>query len=213
MQFNDVLKQSINQYKDIPLVQRQIEDYFERNKAARIYAELCEKNNWPLIFDHLTIRTYDIDKASEPYLSLGWKYDETIEYKNEGWWAKVFRNAPYAPFFIDQAYIGVKDHIITKWVDKFGDKSFHHIAVRLPQGLEIEEVISKLQLASIHFPGSITGGKGSRLRQVFSQAEIIDGTPFSVLELAQRDKNPQNGLIYEGFISEQADSLMKDSIL
>jgi len=213
MIFNELLKEAIAAYEPVKLVQDQIEHYFHKNTAARAYTKICQENNWPLVFDHLTIRTHDIEKASHQVIHLGWKYDETIEYKNEGWWAKVFRHSHFAPFFIDESYPDAANPIIKRWVDHFGDQGLHHIAVRTPDGVEIEEVVHKLELRDIHFPGKITGPQGTRLRQIFSQAEVIDGVPYSVLELAQRNKDPKTGKVYEGFISVQADSLMKDSTL
>ncbi len=117
--------------------------------------------------------------------------------------------------FIDQTYDDALEslQIIKKWVDKFGDKDYHHIAVLLPRGIEIEEVIDLLKKKEVNFPGKVTGPKETRLRQIFSQAEVVDSQPYSVLELAQRNPDPKTGEIYKGFISEQADSLMKDSVL
>ena len=165
--------------------------------------------------DHLTVRTYNVDRASEEYIKSGYKYDEKVDYRNEGWYAKVFRHPKYPTLFIDQSYDNAKEDqkIIKRWVDKFGDKEFHHIAVQLPQGVEIEEAIDHLKKKGINFPGKITGPKGTQLRQIFTQAEVIDGFPYSVLELTQRNKDPKTGKIYAGFITVQADSLMKDSVL
>ncbi len=117
--------------------------------------------------------------------------------------------------FIDQTYDDAPEslQIIKKWVAKFGDKEYHHIAVLIPKGVDIEEVIDLLKQKGINFPGKVTGQKGTRLRQIFTQAEVIDGQPYSVLELAQRNPDAKTGTIYPGFISEQADSLMKDSVL
>lgn len=215
MTLDGYLLKSIEKFKSDSIVYERVKLYFEKNCAARKYAEVCKENNWEIVSDHLTVRTYNIDKAAQEYENIGFTFEERIDYRKEGWFAKVYRHPIYGAMFVDQNYDDVPEDkkIIKKWVDKFGDKEFHHIAVRLPHGVEIEEVINALKEKGINFPGSVTGPKGSRLRQIFSQAEFIDGEPYSVLELAQRNNDPKTGEFYEGFINEQADSLMKDSIL
>lgn len=215
MALSNYLLKQFEKYKGEKLLYEPLTAYFEKNMASRKYVEVCEENNWEFFVDHLTIRTYKIDEAAKKYEKLGWKYETTIEYLNEGWWAKVYRHSEYAPMFIDQTYDNAPSdkQLLRKWVDKFGDKDFHHLAFRLPQGVEIEEAIDFLQKKGVNLPGRITGPKGSRLRQIFTQAEVVDEVPFSVVELAQRSKDPKTGKVYEGFISEQADSLMKDSVL
>lgn len=215
MSLNNYLKNVLEKYKNEKTIYEPIVIYFEKNLAARKYAEVCEEKGWDCMLDHLTVRTYNIDKASEPYLKIEYKYDETVDYKNEGWYAKVYRHSKYPSIFVDQTYNDASSdkQIIKKWVDRFGDKEYHHIAVLLPQGVEIEEAIDLLKKKGINFPGKITGPKGTQLRQIFTQAEVIDGFPYSVLELTQRNKDPKTGKIYTGFITVQADSLMKDSVL
>ena len=215
MTLNDYLNKAIEKYKVEKSIYDRIVIYFEKNLAARKYAEVCEEKHWDCILDHLTVRTYDVDKAAEEYIKCGYKYDEKVDYRNEGWYAKVFRHSLYPSLFVDQTYDDASEsqQIIKKWVDKFGDKEFHHIAVRLSQGLDIEEAIELLKKKGINFPGKVTGPKGTQLRQIFTQAEVINNFPYSVLELAQRNKDPKTGKTYEGFITVQADSLMKDSVL
>jgi len=43
------------------------------------------------------------------------------------------------------------------------------------------------------------------LRQIFSAPELVDGQPFTVLELAERHRG------YQGFLPPQADSLMRST--
>lgn len=215
MTFNITIEKAIAKFKDDKSLCEKIIYYFENNKSARLYGELCEEKNWIYEIDHLTIRTYNVEKAAKYFEELGWCFDTKVEYKDQGWWANVYRHKKYPALFVDQNYDGVpeKQMILTRWVDKFGDQNFHHIAARLPLGVEIEEVISALEKRGAVFPGNVTGPKGSRLRQIFSKAEEKDGTPFSILELAQRGLDKATGQVYEGFINEQADSLMKDSVL
>jgi len=215
MTLSNYLNRVLEKYKSEKLIYDPTVTYFDKNLAARKYAEVCEEQSWNCILDHLTVRTYNIDTASKRYEKFGYRYDEKIDYKAEGWYAKVYRHDKFPTLFIDQSYDDTSEsqQIIKKWVDKFGDKEFHHIAVLLPQGVEIEEAIDSLKKKGVNFPGKITGPKGTRLRQIFTQAEVIDGYPYSVLELTQRNKDPKSGKVYTGFIHEQADSLMKDSIL
>ncbi len=211
--FDILLESKINKYPE--LVRDKIYNYFAKNKASQAYLELCTEKNWALNLDHLTVRTNNIDSAAKQYENLGWKYDEKLEYKSEGWWAKIYRHSEFAPFFIDQSYEEWPEDkkIITNWVSKFSDKDFHHIAVLLPANIKMEMAIDLLKAKNIKFLGQITGQADTRLRQVFSQAELIDGIPFTVLELVERNIDPITGKIYKGFIGEQADSLMKDSTL
>lgn len=215
MSLNDYLKKVLEKYKNEKTIYDPLVIYFEKNLAARKYGEVCKENNWDYVIDHLTVRTYDVEKAAKSYLNIGYKFSEKVDYKNESWWANVYRHPNYPSVFVDQTYSDAKpeQQIIKKWVDKFSDKEYHHIAVLLPQGIEIEEAIEKLQEKGIKFPGKVTGPKGTQLRQIFTQAETIDGFPYSVLELAQRNKDPKTGKVYTGFITVQADSLMKDSVL
>ena len=215
MSLNDYVKKVLEKYKGAKLIYDTLVVYFEKSLAARKYGEVCQEHEWDYVIDHLTVRTYNVEEAAKQYTKLGYKYSERVDYKNEGWWANVYRHSIYPALFVDQTYDGapVDRQIIKRWVDKFGDKEYHHIAVLLPQGVEIEEAIELLKKKGISFPGKVTGPKGTQLRQIFTQAEIIDGQPYSVLELAQRNKDPKTGEIYTGFITVQADSLMKDSVL
>lgn len=215
MALSTFLQKSVDNFKSEKAVYDRVVTYFEKNQAAKKYAEVCEEKGWEIIYDHLTVRTYDVDKAAKEFEAMGFKFEERIDYKNEGWYAKVYRHPNYGAMFVDQNYDDAPEakKIIKVWVDKFTDKDFHHIALRLPQGVEIEVAIDALKKKGVEFPGSITGPKGSKLRQIFSKAEFVDGIPFSVLELAERNKDPKTGKVYEGFINEQADSLMKDSVL
>lgn len=215
MSLSAYLENVLSKYKHEKTIYEPILIYFDKNLASRRYAELCQEKGWSCTLDHLTVRTFDVDKVSVKYTKLGYVYDETIDYRNEGWFAKVYRHPKYPTLFIDQSYKDAKEEqkIIKKWVDQFGDKEFHHIAVLLQKGVDIEEVIDLLKEKGINFPGRITGTKGTRLRQIFTQAEVISGYPYSVLELTQRNVDSKTRKIYTGFIHEQADSLMKDSVL
>lgn len=187
------------------LISRMIDAYVSRNHAARVLQELLEAAGvgfYP-VADHLTLRTLDIDRRAEEYTRLGYTYSETLQY--DDWYAKVYRKVGYPALFVDQAYPDERGRtsIIPGWVKTFGDQVFHHVAVRVD---DIEKAIDRLKAKGIVFTGQIVGARGGALRQIFTAPEMIDGQPFSVLELAERHRG------FQGFSPPQADSLMKSTI-
>lgn len=186
------------------LLQRMVADYISHNRAASLLKQMLDEAGVGLtpVIDHVTIRTLDIDQGAKPFVELGYCYDETISY--DDWYAKVYRKAGYPALFVDQAYLDDrgKTSIIPAWVRKFGDKVLHHVAVRVE---DIEWAVDRLKLKGVVFAGTIVGNRGDRLRQVFSAPEMVDGQPFTVLELAERHRG------YLGFLPPQADSLMKST--
>lgn len=186
------------------LIERMIADYVARNRAAGVLKTMldeCGVGIMPVV-DHVTIRTFDIDRGAQPFVSLGYAYDETLEY--DDWYAKVYRKPGYPALFVDQAYPDDrgKTSIIPGWVKHFGDRAFHHIAVRVE---DIDKAVERLKHKGVVFAGNIVGAPGEPLRQIFSAPETVDGQPFSVLELAERHRG------YQGFLPPQADSLMKST--
>jgi len=187
-----------------PPVARLTEDYFRENEAARTALELANRSRRRLVIDHLTIRCHRVDDRAREFLDLGYRYrDELIEYPHQGWWAKVYRKEGFPVVFIDQAYEDQRGDasLLRAWVDRFGDRVFHHIAVLVP---DIDAAKAEMEGAGVAFAGQIVGARGTRLRQIFTAAEVRDGEAFSVLELTERRH-------YEGFVPEQADNLMQSS--
>jgi len=187
------------------LIHRMVQDYLSKNNAARILGEGLSTAGvgFSPVMDHLTIRTFSIDHRAEEFVRLGYAYSDMIEYDN--WYAKVYRVPGYPALFVDQAY---DDHrgttsIIPGWVKKFGDQTFHHIAVLVE---DIEHAIACLKEKKVSFAGNIVGEKGETLRQIFTTPEYIDGEPFSVLELTERHEG------YRGFSPPKADSLMQSTV-
>lgn len=179
-------------------------EFVARNRAARAFKLMLDEAGVGLtpVIDHVTLRTLDIDRRAEEFIALGYAYDETLEYGD--WYAKVYRKAAYPALFVDQAYTDDRGltSIIPGWVRTFGDQTFHHIAVRVE---DIEKAVQQLKKKGIVFAGNIVGPHGGLLRQIFSSPEVVDGHPFSVLELAERHQG------YQGFLPPQADSLMKST--
>ncbi len=181
------------------------EDYVSRNQAARIVRDALEEIGIGLfpVVDHITVRTLSIDERAEEFLEHGYRYSETLEY--DDWWAKVYR-APGCPaLFVDQAYVDErgKTCLIPGWVHQFGDRTLHHIAVRVT---DIETAIQRLSAKGLEFAGTIVGERGADLRQIFSVPEQVDGQAFSVLELAERHRG------FQGFSPPQANSLMQSTL-
>lgn len=187
------------------LMEKMVATYVARNRAAGVLKAMLDETGigFSPVIDHVTIRTHDIDRAAEPFVTLGYAYDETLQY--DDWYAKVYRKIGYPALFVDQAYPDErgKTSIIPGWVKKFGDKVFHHVAMRVEN---IDSAVARLKQKGVVFAGNIVGAPGGHLRQIFSSPEMIDGQPFSVLELAERHRG------YLGFLPPQADSLMKSSI-
>lgn len=186
------------------LMARMVEEFVRHNQTGKTLQAMLDEAGVGLtpVIDHVTLRTLDIDRRAEPFIALGYAYDETLEY--EDWYAKVYRKSGYPALFVDQAYAGDRGRtsIIPGWVQKFGDQVFHHIAVRVE---DIERAVQQLKKKGIVFAGTIVGAQGGSLRQIFSSPEMVDGHPFSVLELAERHQG------YQGFLPPQADSLMKST--
>jgi catechol 2,3-dioxygenase-like lactoylglutathione lyase family enzyme len=187
------------------LIDRMVDDYVSRNQAAAVLRQMLDDTGVGFlpVVDHLTLRTTDIDRRAEEFIRLGYGYSETVEY--DDWYAKVYRQSGYPILFVDQAYSGErgKTSIIPGWVQQFGDRVFHHVAVRVE---DIERAIARLKEKGVVFAGQIVGVRGGPLRQIFTAPEMVGGRPFSVLELAERHRG------YQGFSPPQADSLMKSTI-
>jgi hypothetical protein len=182
-----------------------IEHYFSENEAARLYRSACEQEGWPFIIDHITLRCLDVARRAAPFLAQGYlDLGELIEYPDQGWWARVYRREGYPALFIDQAYRDSRGvaSIIPAWVEKFTDQVLHHVAVRVS---DIDATVAALKQRGIAFSDAVAGTPGSRLRQVFTVAELRDGAAFSVLELTERNDG------YDGFFPDQANRLMQAS--
>ncbi|MCA9420740.1 MAG: hypothetical protein KC592_06970 [Nitrospira sp.] len=184
---------------------RYIDDYVARNQAADMVSKALREIGIGLfpVVDHITIRTGSIDPRAEEFLLLGYAYAETLEY--DDWWAKVYR-APGCPaLFVDQAYDDErgKTSIIPAWVKQFGDRTLHHIAVRVA---DIETSIQRLTAKGVKFAGQIVGERGGDLRQIFTVPEQVNGHAFSVLELAERHRG------FQGFSPPHANSLMQSTV-
>ncbi|MCZ6799036.1 MAG: VOC family protein [Nitrospirae bacterium] len=187
------------------LIEGLLQDYLEGNHAARILQRGLDEVGigFNPVLDHITLRTNDIDARAQEFVDLGYTYIETLQYGD--WWAKVYRTPGFPALFVDQAYSDARGQtsVIPKWVGKFGDRRFHHVAVLVK---DIDIAIGQLQARGAQFRGSVVGDPGDELRQIFSIPEQIDGEPFSVLELTERHAG------YQGFSPPKADALMQSTV-
>lgn len=188
-------------------IARYVEEYLANNRAAATLNALLEEIGIGLrpLIDHITIRTTDVERRAEEFLSAGFIEDINlgiVEY--DTWWAKVYRRPGLPAVFIDQAFEGERGAgcVIPQWVETFGDGLLHHIAVNVD---DIEKSIAALEKRGIAFSGDITGERGSALRQIFTKPEMKHGIAFTVLELAERHWG------YAGFRSLQANALMEST--
>ena len=182
-----------------------IHKYVSQNRAALITKAVLDAAGIGLkpLVDHITIRTRDIDQRAQEFVRLGYVYSETLEYRD--WYAKVYRLPGFPALFVDQAYDDErgKSSIIPDWVNAFGDRTLHHIALSAE---DIEVAMDRLQRKGVTFAGAVLGEKGEVIRQIFSMPELVRGTPFSVLELIERHAG------YQGFSPPQADALMQSTV-
>src|SRR4029079_15496892 len=136
------------------LLERMVTEYVARNRAAKILRGLLEEAGigFYAVGDRVTLRTMDIDRRADQFVTLGYAYDETPNY--DDWYAKVYRKTGYPALFVDQAYSDDrgKTSIIPRWVNAFGDQVFHHVAVRVE---DIDRAVARLKSNGVEFAGTI----------------------------------------------------------
>jgi hypothetical protein len=187
-----------------------IDDFTAHNKAANLIAGDLRRLGvgFRPVVDHITFRTLNVLERAEEFLDLGFVWDTEVGNKGlidfDDWWARVLRKPGFPAIFIDQPYEGErgKTSVIAPWVERFTDRVLHHIAVLVD---DIDWAVTRLKKQGILCAGSIVGERGSDLRQIFTQAEVCDGHPFSVIELTERHHG------YKGFLPPQAQGLMQSS--
>lgn len=187
-----------------PLINDLVSHYARGNCAARIYADISDAQGWSFVIDHVAVRCLQVETRAQVFLDAGYAFqNESVEYPDQGWWAKVYRKSGQPVVFVDQAYEDARGEksIIPAWVKRFGDKYLHHIAVLVD---DIDQAVAVLKTHGVQFAGEVVGSPGSRLRQVFTASEVREGAAYTVLELTER-----NG--YTGFYPDQANALMQSS--
>lgn len=187
-----------------PIIDPLLSSYFGGNQAAQIFLKVCQEQGRPLVIDHAALRCVNVEQRARVFIESGYQYqDERVEYPEQGWWAKVYRKPGLPVLFVDQAYEDEEGEqsIIPEWVARFGEQDLHHVAVLVDN---MEESIAFMKDKGVEFSGASIGKPGSRLRQIFTAAEVKNGEAYTVLELTER-----NG--YDGFYPDQANDLMQSS--
>jgi hypothetical protein len=147
------------------------------------------------VLDHLAIRTLDVQERALEFEALGYAYDDNLGViERDSWWAKVYRKPGFPTLYIDQAFQDTRgaDSAIPHWVEKFNDGQLHHIAINVDR---IEHAIARLEELGIRFTGEIIGEPASEFRQISTEPEMVDGEPYTTLELIERRWG------YTGFLS------------
>ncbi len=188
-------------------IQRFCKTYLNSNKSAFKVVEHIKQAGlgWFQMIDHITFRTHDVEIKAEDLKCIGYGYEDTLEFNN--WWGNIYSLRGLPLVFIDQSYDGEKGEgsLIKEWVDEFGDRNLHHIAIRV-ESIE-DSVDFFMSNLNIEFSSDINGEPNADLRQIFTKPEIINGKAFSVLEFIERN----NG--YLGLLPPQADKLMESTRL
>jgi hypothetical protein len=165
-----------------------IERYLEGNKAASVVVGKLDELGIGLrpVLDHVSIRTGDIRERALEFEALGYTYDDRLGViEHDTYWAKVYRKPGFPAIYMDQAF---DDHRgdasgIPEWVRKFSDGGLHHIGICVDV---LENAMARFSAHGVAFSNDINGESGSEFRQVYSEPELVDGVPHSLLELVER---------------------------
>ncbi|MBN1688738.1 MAG: hypothetical protein JW893_06520 [Candidatus Omnitrophica bacterium] len=165
-----------------------IRDFLKENRAGRILArglEVLGVGLWPVI-DHLAFCCLSVEQRAKEFLDLGYRFDEeTNVLQGRNWWAKIFKKPGYPAVLLCQAYEDerVKQSPIPAWVDAFGEKMVHCLAVHVENA---ENAVFYLEKQGIPFSHHIVGDQGSKLRQVLSVPEKKNGMVYCTLQFVER---------------------------
>jgi catechol 2,3-dioxygenase-like lactoylglutathione lyase family enzyme len=173
-------------------VERVIWEYIERylagnRMAARVNEVLVDAGiGIRPVIDHISIRTHDIQERALEFEALGYLYDDRLGVLERGsWWGKVYRRSGFPAVFLDQAFPDARgaESALPQWIEKFTDGQLHHVAITVDN---IEHAVERYRSLGVTFTGEITGEPMSTFRQIYSDPEIVDGEPFTLLELVER---------------------------
>lgn len=189
----------INQHVE-KVIQQYIHQFVEANGAARIIHSLLEHVGVGLrpSIDHLSIRTLDVQERALEFEALGFGFDVNLGViERDSWWGKVYRKPGFPPIYIDQAFTDARgaNSPIPDWVKQFTDARLHHMAIVVE---DIDIAVERFKSHGISFEDSISGMLGDPFRQIYSIPEVLDGTPYTVIEIVERRWG------YTGFISPLA---------
>lgn len=165
-----------------------INRYTSQNGAARIVRDALDNLGVGLrpLLDHISIRTNDVQERALEFETFGFAYDDNLGVmERDTWWAKVYRKPGFPAIYLDQAFHDQRgaDSPLTGWVNRFTDGGLHHIAISVGT---LEVAMKGLRALGIQFVGEIIGEVGSEYRQVYTVPEMVDGEPYTTLELIER---------------------------
>jgi hypothetical protein len=165
-----------------------IDRYVSGNRAATIVRGALEDLGVGLrpVLDHLSIRTLDVQERALEFEAMGFAYDDVLGViERDSWWAKVYRKPGFPAIYLDQAFPDARgaESEIPSWVGRFTDGTLHHMAINVGS---IEHAVERLSQLGITFTGEIIGEPNSEYRQIYTEPELVDGEPFTTLELVER---------------------------
>jgi hypothetical protein len=174
-----------------------IDRYVRGNRAASVLRDALENLGVGLrpVLDHLSIRTLDVQERALEFEAMGFAYDDNLGVmERDSWWAKAYRKPGFPAIYLDQAFPDARgaESEIPAWVAKYTDGTLHHIAINVGS---IEDAVERLAKLGLAFAGEIIGEPQSEYRQIYTEPEMIDGAPFTTLELVERRWG------YTGFLS------------
>ena len=107
------------------------ENYINSNKSAlKVVGNIKQAGiGWFQLIDHVIFRIDNVEIKAKQLVDFGYSHIDTLEFNN--WWGNIYALKGRPLVFIDQAYEGEKGEgsLIKEWVNGFGDKIFHHIAI------------------------------------------------------------------------------------
>ncbi len=173
-------------------VQKVITDYINRylngNRSATLVAQALVHAGIGLrpLVDHISVRTLDVQERAMEFEALGYRYDDHLGViEADSWWAKLYRRPGFPAVYMSQAFADHRgeDSAIPRWVERFSDNGLHHIALLVE---DVDDAVEQMRNYDVTFAGAVEGDRQLGFRHIYTEPELVDGEPFSVLELVER---------------------------
>src|SRR5512133_528017 len=170
------------------VIENYIDTYISGNAAARYIRHQLETVGVGLrpLIDHMTFRTLDVLERALEFEALGFAYDDRIGVvERDSFWYKVYRRPGFPTVLVQQAHA---DHRggpspIRDWVERFTDGQPQHIAILVDK---LEHAVKALSAGGVQFLSGQAPHPNDQYRQIYTVPEMVDGAPFTVLELVER---------------------------
>jgi hypothetical protein len=180
------------------IITEYVERYLRGNQAATALRNALAATGVGLrpVIDHLSIRTLDVQERAPEFEAIGFRYDDHLGViESESWWAKVYRRPGFPAIYIAQAFTDQRgaESSFPGWVQRFSDRNLHHIGVLVDN---VEVAIERMHSLGVPFAGKIEGDRRSGFRHIYTEPEVVESQPFTVLELVERHWG------FTGFISQ-----------